>query len=129
MLVRPACFVHSITTRLVPYRTLCTSSIQHARSAGDSPSAPRKARFAATGPHKLTLEHFVLRSKSIKLYRDFIRATRNIPNPDARRETVSWLRDEHFEGPSGLKAEFDLVSVLVEEDAERRGSKADKYER
>lgn len=111
MLLGPACIIRSATTRLVPYRTLYISSYQNAQSAGDSPPSPRKARFAAAGSQKLTLEYFVLRSKSIKLYRDFIRATRNIPNPDARRETVSWLRDEHFEGPSGLKAEFDLVSA------------------
>ena len=64
----------------------------------------------------LSLEHFLLRSKSIKLYRDFLRASRNIPNPSARRETVDWLRDEHFEGPNGLKAESDIVSRSVQYD-------------
>jgi hypothetical protein len=85
--------------------------LRHASSTSDStpPLSSKARRSVFDGQRKLTLEHFVLRSKSIKLYRDFLRASRNIPNPDARRETVTWLRDEHFEGPSGLKAEFELV--------------------
>lgn len=83
------------------------------QSARVASYATRNSRFsndnASSGGHKLTLEHFVLRSKSIKLFRDFLRATRNIPNPEARRQTVDWLRDEHFEGRTGLKYEYDLV--------------------
>lgn len=60
--------------------------------------------------NELSLEHFLLRDKCVKLWRDFIRASRNIPNPIARRETVDWLRDEHFEGAYGLRNETDVVS-------------------
>lgn len=63
----------------------------------------------------LTLEHFLLRDKCVKLWRDFLRASRNIPNPVARRETVDWLRNEHFEGPSGLRQQADIVSSHIDE--------------
>lgn len=78
---------------------------------GRKPQAPPKplsSRFQKG--NSLTLEHFLLRDKCIKLWRDFIRASRNIPNPIARRETVDWLRDEHFEGAYGLRNETDVVS-------------------
>lgn len=71
---------------------------------------PLSSRFEKS-KSSLTLEHFLLRDKCVKLWRDFIRASRNIPNPIARRETVDWLRDEHFEGTFGLRNETDVVSV------------------
>ncbi|PWN92344.1 hypothetical protein FA10DRAFT_259545 [Acaromyces ingoldii] len=69
----------------------------------------RKSRFSDDGG--VTLEHFLLRSKASKLWRDFLRASRNIPNPQARRETIDWLRDEHFEGRSGLRSEMDVTRI------------------
>ena len=88
-------------------------------------AASRRSRLGGQGDGggMLSLEHFLLRSKSIKLYRDFLRASRNIPNPSARRETVDWLRDEHFEGPNGLKAESDIVRCCVQR--KRRASRQD----
>lgn len=72
----------------------------------------RNAKSNGKNVNFLTLEHFLLRDKCIKLWRDFIRASRNIPNPIARRETVDWLRDEHFEGAFGLRNEKDVVSGI-----------------
>ena len=46
-----------------------------------------------------------MRNRGISLYRSFLRATRNIPNPQARFETVQWLRDD-FERARGVT---DLV--------------------
>lgn len=49
-----------------------------------------------------------MRGKVLSLYRSFLRATRNIPNPQARCETIDWLRGD-FERK---KDETDLVSSL-----------------
>lgn len=76
-------------------------------------STIRNRRRSLESSKNVTLEHFLLAGKSLKLYRDFLRATRNIPNPSARRETIDWLRDEHFEGPSGLRQENDIVRTLL----------------
>ncbi|GJJ13783.1 hypothetical protein Clacol_008040 [Clathrus columnatus] len=42
----------------------------------------------------LTLEHFVLKARGLNLYRAAIRASRAIPDPVARKETISWIRAE-----------------------------------
>jgi len=42
----------------------------------------------------LTLQHFILRAQVLSFYRSVIRASRFIPDPMARRETVKWMRDE-----------------------------------
>ncbi|EPQ31393.1 uncharacterized protein PFL1_00728 [Pseudozyma flocculosa PF-1] len=57
------------------------------------PTLPLRARAHFAGA-KLTLEHFVLRSKALGLYRDFLRATRDIPNPEARWETIQFFRSD-----------------------------------
>ncbi|CAO1622495.1 unnamed protein product [Parajaminaea phylloscopi] len=53
----------------------------------------------------LGLQHFVYRSQTLALYRSYLRATRPIPNPDARRETVEHLRHDVFDR---FKGEVDL---------------------
>lgn len=94
-------------------------TVRAASSASDNgngqkkpPSTPsiRKTRKDPFADPDFTLEHFLLRDKCVKLWRDFLRASRNIPNPEARRETIDWLRDEHFEGPSGLRNVSSVVS-------------------
>ncbi len=90
----------------------------------------------ATAP-KLTLQHFVLRGEAISLYRKFLRATRgeqhagrailgrmgclaaahtpsardstDIPNPEARLETVEWIRSDF----DRTRIETDLVSLQI----------------
>ncbi|EOR01301.1 hypothetical protein J056_004622 [Wallemia ichthyophaga EXF-994] len=56
----------------------------------------RCLRKSATGSDKwgLSLEHFLLKSKSISLYRKAIRGTRGIPYQQARSETLQWLRSD-----------------------------------
>ncbi|PWN31811.1 uncharacterized protein FA14DRAFT_93275 [Meira miltonrushii] len=95
----------------------CTAIIQrNAYSSGTTkkhgktpPPKPLSSRFQKG--NSLTLEHFLLHEKCMKLWRDFLRASRNIPNPIARRETVDWLRDEHFEGAYGLRNETDVTRI------------------
>ncbi|EIW64751.1 uncharacterized protein TRAVEDRAFT_108710 [Trametes versicolor FP-101664 SS1] len=42
----------------------------------------------------LTLKHFILKQQALNLYRSAIRATRSIPDRNARAETISWIRSE-----------------------------------
>ncbi|TFK57358.1 hypothetical protein OE88DRAFT_1651037 [Heliocybe sulcata] len=42
----------------------------------------------------LTLKHFILKHRVLKLYRQAVRSSRSIPDPQARRETVYWIRGE-----------------------------------
>lgn len=43
---------------------------------------------------QLTLEHFLMRGRTLSLYRKYLRATRDIPNPSARWETIQFFRDD-----------------------------------
>ncbi|KAI0068466.1 hypothetical protein BV25DRAFT_1792953 [Artomyces pyxidatus] len=43
---------------------------------------------------QLTLKHFILQHRVLSLYRYAIRASRSIPNAQARKETISWIRVE-----------------------------------
>ncbi|KAG9006581.1 hypothetical protein FRB94_000598 [Tulasnella sp. JGI-2019a] len=42
----------------------------------------------------LTLQHFILKGQVFSLYRTFIRTSRGISDPHARRETIRWIRGE-----------------------------------
>ncbi|GLB36313.1 putative complex1_LYR-like [Lyophyllum shimeji] len=42
----------------------------------------------------LTLKHFILKQRVLNLYRYVLRASRAIPDPVTRRETVAWIRGE-----------------------------------
>ncbi|KAI0704887.1 hypothetical protein BC835DRAFT_1262014 [Cytidiella melzeri] len=43
---------------------------------------------------QLTFKHFILKQRVFDLYRYAIRASRGIPDPVARRETIAWIRGE-----------------------------------
>ncbi|KAI1797791.1 complex 1 protein-domain-containing protein [Ganoderma leucocontextum] len=43
---------------------------------------------------QLTLKHFILKQRVLKLYRQAVRATRSIPDSGTRLETISWIREE-----------------------------------
>ncbi|KAI0793416.1 hypothetical protein C8Q75DRAFT_750125 [Abortiporus biennis] len=43
---------------------------------------------------ELTLKHFILKQRVLDYYRHAIRVTRGIPDSQARRETVLWIRSE-----------------------------------
>lgn len=60
---------------------------------------------------KLTLEHFLLRSRGLALYRTYLRATRDIPNPEARWETIQFFRQD-FERNSHV-TELDNIKDLL----------------
>ncbi|KAI0348621.1 hypothetical protein BDW22DRAFT_1320339 [Trametopsis cervina] len=44
--------------------------------------------------NELTLKHFILKQRVFDLYRYAIRASRGIPDPISRKETVAWIRVE-----------------------------------
>ncbi|KAN0061286.1 hypothetical protein ACQY0O_006132 [Thecaphora frezii] len=73
------------------------------------PTLPLRARGAyfAQGAKQLTLEHFLLRSKALSLYRSFLRATRDISNPEARWETIQFFRGDF----DRYKHEVDVVRI------------------
>ncbi|KAF9478037.1 hypothetical protein BDN70DRAFT_72185 [Pholiota conissans] len=54
-----------------------------------------------------TLKHFILRQQALHLYRGAVRASKAIPDPVTRKETIAWIRDE-FERNSHLT---DLVLI------------------
>ncbi|CAD6893841.1 unnamed protein product, partial [Tilletia caries] len=66
-------------------------------------------RRAQLADDRLTLEHFLLRTRFLALYRSIVRTTRDIPNPHARRDTLAWYRADLF--PPSLKLETDLVNL------------------
>ncbi|EDR15669.1 uncharacterized protein LACBIDRAFT_300818 [Laccaria bicolor S238N-H82] len=41
-----------------------------------------------------TLKHFILKQQVLNLYRCILRASRSLPDPVTRRETVAWVRSE-----------------------------------
>ncbi|KAJ1033986.1 hypothetical protein NDA18_000860 [Ustilago nuda] len=60
---------------------------------------------------QLTFEHFLMRSRTLSLYRKYLRATRDIPNPLARWETIQFFRDDvqRFQNETDLERIKDLL--------------------
>ncbi len=60
---------------------------------------------------QLTLEHFLMRARTLSLYRKYLRATRDIPNPLARWETIHFFRDDvhRFRHETDLEKIKDLL--------------------
>ena len=53
--------------------------------------------MSVSGPSKrvvLTLKQFMLRQEVLKLYRNFFRTIRKIPDPDQRKEVADWVRSD-----------------------------------
>ncbi|TRM65782.1 hypothetical protein BD626DRAFT_452983 [Schizophyllum amplum] len=50
--------------------------------------------MAVLHSNQLTLKHFVLRKQVLDFYRYAVRCTRGIPHPQARVETIAWIRSE-----------------------------------
>ncbi|TKY85286.1 hypothetical protein EX895_006366 [Sporisorium graminicola] len=75
-----------------------------------SGSVSRAAR-ADLKSGKLTLEHFLMRGRTLSLYRKYLRATRDIPNPLARWETIQFFRDDvhRFRHETDLERIKDLL--------------------
>ncbi|WWC64423.1 uncharacterized protein I303_107033 [Kwoniella dejecticola CBS 10117] len=51
-----------------------------------------------------SLQHFIVRAELIQAYRSAVRATRPLPDPSTRRETLDFLRADI----ERLKGEYDL---------------------
>ncbi|WWC71863.1 uncharacterized protein I206_105822 [Kwoniella pini CBS 10737] len=51
-----------------------------------------------------SLQHFIVRAEMIQAYRSAVRATRPLPDPYARRETLDFLRSDL----ERLRGEYDL---------------------
>ncbi|WRT70372.1 uncharacterized protein IL334_007370 [Kwoniella shivajii] len=51
-----------------------------------------------------SLQHFIIRAELIQAYRSAVRATRPLPDPQTRRETLDYLRSDL----ERLKGELDL---------------------
>ncbi|PWY97674.1 hypothetical protein BCV70DRAFT_202618 [Testicularia cyperi] len=62
---------------------------------------------------KLTLEHFLLRTRALALYRNYLRATRDIPNPEARWETIQWFRDDFVKNKHVTETQ-DIKDLLMQ---------------
>ncbi|KAI0004274.1 complex 1 protein-domain-containing protein [Russula compacta] len=59
----------------------------------------------------LSLKHFILKQRVLTLYRTAIRASRVIPDPATRKETVSWIRAE-FEMNRHI-ADLDVIEAKL----------------
>ncbi|KAK0750341.1 hypothetical protein B0T18DRAFT_479995 [Schizothecium vesticola] len=65
-----------------------------------SPAPWRLLRTHATGASRsrlgptLSLDHFLLRNRALSLYRAVLRGTRRVVDPNTRRETRKFARDE-----------------------------------
>ncbi|KAI1653091.1 complex 1 protein-domain-containing protein [Daldinia decipiens] len=66
------------------------SSLRSAIAVRDYATSSPKGRLGAA----LSLDHFLLRSRTLSLYRSIIRGTRQISDPTTRAETRSFVRGE-----------------------------------
>ena len=71
------------------------------------------------GPSKkvtLTLKEFMLRQEVIKLYRNFFRTIKQLPDPVQRKEVADWVRSDFktYAKSSSLKDEDHVKSLLFQ---------------
>jgi len=76
--------------------------------------------MSSTGKPALTLHHFILHAQVLGFYRSVIRATRFIPDPSARRETIKWTRDEiernrHLEDKDQIKEQLASARRMMKQ--------------
>ncbi|KAH7915377.1 hypothetical protein BJ138DRAFT_122212 [Hygrophoropsis aurantiaca] len=55
------------------------------------------------------LKYFILQKRVLNLYRHVIRASRSLPDPQTRSETITWFRSE-------IERNRHLADVVVIED-------------
>ena len=77
------------------------------------------AEMAASGSSKkvvLTLKEFMLRQEVIKLYRDFFRTIKQLPDPVQRKEVADWVRSDFktYSKACTLKDEDHVKSLLFQ---------------
>ncbi|PWN25169.1 hypothetical protein BDZ90DRAFT_234371 [Jaminaea rosea] len=83
-------------------------------TASSSSSAPPQQRRRPPTTSGLTLQHFLYQSQALSLYRSYLRASRGIPNPQARRETIDFYRSQYFAPSANGKGKWldeDLEKV------------------
>lgn len=72
-----------------------SSTTQHTQHTTSPPSTPAsKPRTLKNRPPPLSLEHFLLRSRVLHLYRTIIRAIYQIPDKDARKDPIAHAKHE-----------------------------------
>jgi len=76
--------------------------------------------MTSTGKLALGLHHFILQAQVLSFYRSVIRATRFIPDPVARRETIKWTRDEiernrHLEDKDQIKEQLASARRMMKQ--------------
>ncbi|KAJ9652026.1 hypothetical protein H2198_008727 [Neophaeococcomyces mojaviensis] len=110
------------------------TSATNKSAPASSPSSPQSGTKSLRAPNRsksksppLSLEHFLLRSRVLNLYRTIIRAIYQIPDPDARKEPIDHAKGEFMRNKdvtdtaqirylaSTGKAEWDGMRRYVEE--------------
>ena len=106
------------------------ASEEASTSSATSSKSPNSRRPLPKAP-PLSLEHFLLRSRVLNLYRTIVRAIYQIPDPDARKEPIAHAKEEFARNKnvkdtaqirylvSTGKAEWDGMRRYVEELAMR----------
>ncbi|KZT40070.1 hypothetical protein SISSUDRAFT_1019252, partial [Sistotremastrum suecicum HHB10207 ss-3] len=64
-------------------------------------------------------KHFILQQQFFNLYRQVVRASRFIPDPTVRKETLAWIRAEFEKG----RTEHDIDKIRAHLQALRRDAK------
>ncbi|KAJ9102281.1 hypothetical protein QFC19_004829 [Naganishia cerealis] len=77
---------------------------------------PRRRHLSGDG---LSLQHFLSRTQILAAYRNTVRATKTLPDPHTRRETLDWLRQDLEK----LKGVTDLPTIKEALAAYKRDSK------
>ncbi|XP_070568280.1 LYR motif-containing protein 2-like [Ptychodera flava] len=62
-------------------------------------------------PTAMSLTQFMLRQQSLRLYRDILRALREVQNEEHRKELKEWARSE-FKQNKGEKDELTIKMML-----------------
>ena len=115
-----------------PAGTITARSVK-AHPASPSPEVNAKIRTTKRREPPLSLEHFLLRSRVLNLYRTIVRAIYQIPDKDARKDPISHAKGEFSRNKnvretdkirylvSTGKAEWDGMRRYVEELSMRAG--------
>lgn len=114
-----------------PSTTTNSSSTTHKHDQASPPTTsrpPKQTAFSKSKrPPPLSLEHFLLRSRVLTLYRTILRAIYRIPDKDARRDPVNHAKNEFARNKnvretaqirylvSTGKAEWDGMRRYIEE--------------
>lgn len=135
--MRPTLVRRFATPISIPAASIARSTKSSASSSSTqppSPSSPSPSKLRTKNREApLSLEHFLLRSRVLNLYRTIVRAIYQIPDPDARKDPIAHAKGEFSRNRnvrdkdqirylvSTGKAEWDGMRRYVEELAMRAG--------